>query len=248
MTGLVIELQRDALNEEIKVSNLLRKALLISKKLGIVEIEYWLNNELNGYSTLCEVPEYRLYDSHFNYCGNSDLLLDWSISEVERAYSITGELDLIKVLNRVRNNILNWTSELEQQGILGEGMSFSTEEKTKAKHITYQIINNIGSMHNSQLQQDSAHANQTLNVTENNTADLKKFVDELKKSVDSFQLVETQLQKLNKHIGILENQSELAKPDSVIIKESGRTIRNIIEGATGSTISTAVVSYFHLFQ
>jgi len=35
MTGLVIELQSDALNPNVRVSDLLRKALVISKKLSV---------------------------------------------------------------------------------------------------------------------------------------------------------------------------------------------------------------------
>jgi hypothetical protein len=148
----------------------------------------------------------------------------------------------------VKNKIFEWALELEQQSILGEGMSFSNEEKTKAHQTTYQITNNIGSMHNSQLQQDSAHATQSLNITETNQADLKKFVEELKSSLDSLQLAQEQKQELNEHIAILESQSKSTKPNSVIIKESGRTVRNLIEGAMGSTISSGLVAYFHLFQ
>lgn len=39
MSGLVLELQRDSLNKDISVSDLLRKALMVSKKLAIPEIE-----------------------------------------------------------------------------------------------------------------------------------------------------------------------------------------------------------------
>jgi hypothetical protein len=36
------------------------------------------------------------------------------------------------ILDAVRNTILNWALKLEQEGILGEGMSFTSEEKAKA--------------------------------------------------------------------------------------------------------------------
>jgi hypothetical protein len=44
-----LELQRDALERSIAVSDLLRKALVVSRKLGIDSIQEWLNSELNGY-------------------------------------------------------------------------------------------------------------------------------------------------------------------------------------------------------
>jgi hypothetical protein len=63
MSGLVRELQLDALKNDIKITDLLRKALFISKKLDldITFIENWISRELNGYSGLKnkEIPNYR---------------------------------------------------------------------------------------------------------------------------------------------------------------------------------------------
>ena len=57
MGGIVLELQRDALTPEVDVITLLRKALLISKKLSLVDFESWINKELNGYSDDDQVPD-----------------------------------------------------------------------------------------------------------------------------------------------------------------------------------------------
>ena len=54
MGSLIIELQRDALNEAISVPNLLRKAFIAAKKLKIQEFEKWIELELNGYDRLAE--------------------------------------------------------------------------------------------------------------------------------------------------------------------------------------------------
>lgn len=59
MDSLVLELQRDVLDRTIHIPDLLRKALLVSRKLKIKDIEEWLDNELNGYE-LRSVPSYRL--------------------------------------------------------------------------------------------------------------------------------------------------------------------------------------------
>lgn len=59
MDSLVLELQRDVLDRTIHLSDLLRKALLVSRKLKIKDIEEWLNDELNGYETR-SVPSYRM--------------------------------------------------------------------------------------------------------------------------------------------------------------------------------------------
>lgn len=58
MDSLVLELQRDVLDRSIHLPDLLRKALLVSRKLKIKDIEEWLNDELNGYQTNT-LPSYR---------------------------------------------------------------------------------------------------------------------------------------------------------------------------------------------
>ena len=59
MSKIVIELQRDSLDASIKVEDLLRKALAVSIKIGIPEMEKWLDLELNGYNPKDNIPEYR---------------------------------------------------------------------------------------------------------------------------------------------------------------------------------------------
>ncbi len=43
----------------VGVADLLRKALLVAKKLGLGEFEKWVSKELAGYETVAEIPDYR---------------------------------------------------------------------------------------------------------------------------------------------------------------------------------------------
>ena len=43
MEGLVIELEKEALDEKISVESLLRKAYLVARKLKLKEFEDWIN-------------------------------------------------------------------------------------------------------------------------------------------------------------------------------------------------------------
>jgi len=58
MGSLVLDLQRDVLDRTIHITDLLRKALMVSRKLKITDIEEWLSDELNGYNGK-PVPSYR---------------------------------------------------------------------------------------------------------------------------------------------------------------------------------------------
>jgi hypothetical protein len=59
MPSLVEELQRDSLNADVSVSDLLRKAKTIAVKLDLPDLEKWVENELNGYPP-GDVPKYRI--------------------------------------------------------------------------------------------------------------------------------------------------------------------------------------------
>ncbi len=59
MSSIVTELQNEAINSDIDLSQLLRKSYVVAKKLEIVEFERWINFELKGYDSADNVPEYR---------------------------------------------------------------------------------------------------------------------------------------------------------------------------------------------
>src|SRR5574338_44709 len=60
MTSLVLELQRDALDPDVSISSLLRKAHVVARKLDVREFQQWTSNALDGYPDRAPVPEYRV--------------------------------------------------------------------------------------------------------------------------------------------------------------------------------------------
>lgn len=61
MTGIVLELQKEALESDSDILSLLRKSYTIAKKLKLNEFERWVHNELNGYTDMPNesIPIYR---------------------------------------------------------------------------------------------------------------------------------------------------------------------------------------------
>lgn len=55
--GIVLELEREALDDNISIESLMRKAYLVARKLNLSEFEEWITQEQNGYKD--QVPEYR---------------------------------------------------------------------------------------------------------------------------------------------------------------------------------------------
>ncbi|CAK1746763.1 AbiTii domain-containing protein [Vibrio crassostreae] len=291
MSGLVLELQKDALDPTVNVSVLLRKALVVSRKLSIADIEVWLNNELNGYSVSSDqIPDYReikgevkVFNPYHGFQplhiqsqpiadelskrkigqsvgeldsilegGSNDLrvpfdqstknqIMEWMDYPLEPTL-VAQKTSVISILESVRNEVLNWALELESKGVIGDGMSFSKEEKQAASNVTYQVTNNIQNMTNSQLQQDSAGASQTLTVNESGVDNLKEFIEQFNKYSTQLEIDAPLKEELQAEVSTVEVQLNSPKPKPAIINESVKTIRNILEGISGSLIASGLLT------
>ncbi len=94
MPGIVIELQRDALDKSIRTSDLLRKALLVARKLKITDLESWVLSELNGYSDtdIASFPAYRWVSGEiksFNPYNGMWMPIIFSVSEADVHHALT---------------------------------------------------------------------------------------------------------------------------------------------------------------
>lgn len=59
MKSLVLELQREAMNPDSRLSDVLRKAIVVATKLKIQDLRVWVELELKGYSNDEKIPSYR---------------------------------------------------------------------------------------------------------------------------------------------------------------------------------------------
>ena len=208
MSGIVIDLQQQALSSEIDVLVLLRKAYLVARKLDLKEFEEWVSNEQNGYRTL-DVPTYRVVRGEVKawnpYHGWIPVIFDYDsgLTEHKVTDSLANIVELTKdsnkgecivnfppeinnilsksapfqtkyslqisknhlynIIEQVRNKILDWAITLEENGIIGEGLTFSDDEKKIAKENS--VINNYtnnfySSVSDTQIQQDTTDSHQ----------------------------------------------------------------------------------------
>jgi hypothetical protein len=59
MVSIIEQIQRDALDRTVRVSDLLRRVKLAATKLGLGVVEDWVECELNGYKD-AQLPDYRI--------------------------------------------------------------------------------------------------------------------------------------------------------------------------------------------
>lgn len=147
-----------------------------------------------------------------------------------------------KILDSVRTIILDWTFRLEADGIVGEGMSFSKEEKEKAQSITYNIKNYIQGAVQSQIQIESVASTQNFVVTQFELSRLKEVIQALRDSEGEIDLEENAKAELAAEIQTLEAQAASPKPKTSIIRESLLSVKSILEGAAGSLVASGLLN------
>lgn len=294
MKSLVFELQSKVLNSSSTVSDLLRTALIVARKLDVTEFEAWVTLELNGYADHDDdVPKYRKLQAALKvwnpYHGWQPLFTadakmheqlarsDMSQSIVELETLLCGKsrsfysnfspdlerrlmqnmevamrparevsrVQIAGIVERVRNLILDWALRLEKAGVLGENMTFSSEEKAKANEVTvtYNVENQtvIHGMSNSQVQQGTNHSSQAFAQHQGveETA-IASFISELRKQLDTLGLSDDARQEIEADIVTVEVQGKSPKPRSAIIKEALKSIRSVLENAAGGSLAGAM--------
>lgn len=212
MPALVLELQKEALSNEVGLTDLLRKTYFVARKLKVKELEEWVNHELHGYPLGTEVPSYRTITGTVKmwnpYHGWQNVMFQDSeimkalstrqssqaASEIEHIlqnfksggqitmdYPAETACDLMeavgldlrpslhispsqmhRILDSIKNLILNWALKLEEDGILGDDFSFSDSEIQKAAQANYNVTNIYGNVVDSQIQQGTSGSKQQI--------------------------------------------------------------------------------------
>ena len=299
MNSIVIELQRDALNRDVPVTDLLRKAYVVARKLKITEFEGWLSKELEGYTEDSEIPEYRevtgevkawnpyhgwqpiffeepqiaetvskrnnaqriaeienlLKSISDNKGGNLQIpfapeqqnIICKAIGRQTQVTLMTTDSGLVRIIDAVRNIVLNWAIQLEEDGILGEGLAFSEAEKNKVEQHSYNVNNFYGEVTGSQIQQSSTDSVQTQEIKDFSTENVNNFISSLKENLSDIELDDEASKELDAEISTVEIQIASPKPKKGIIKESIGSIRRILEGASGGAIAQLLIQLGALF-
>ncbi len=132
MVAIVLQLQQDALDRDVLISDLIRKALVVAKKLNLEDFERWISDELNGYGD-GDVPEYRVIPGQVRWwnprLGWQPLLIeDNAIAEglsKRGCGQAVGELEYL--IRSDGDGGLQIPLPLDVQRILSKGMGYETQ-------------------------------------------------------------------------------------------------------------------------
>jgi hypothetical protein len=180
----------------------------------ISQIESLIENTKNANSSLVTMPP-----------GLDNLLRSYDYIPYEMAIHIDPS-QAHGVLEAVRNVVLNWSLKLEEDGILGEGVTFSQEEKQIAAQHDYSGFTQIINIGQSQMQNSSSESQSNLEAFNNDlrNANVANFAN---------QVTDNARQQANQYNYSLEQRQTLA--------EAATEIQELLEQLS-KTYSTETVS------
>ncbi len=293
MKSIIQELQAGATDSKNSVTELLRKAKIVSSKLNLLDFLNWINYELSGYFDIKkeDVPSYRfiigepkawnpyhgwvpiLFDDSKMQTLISEVPIHQPVGELEHLYNsgsgqihvpyppelqqilrdafnfktkytlTTQRTTVAGILDAVRNAILDWSLRLEKEGILGEGLSFSEEEKEKAHdaktivHIN-KIDNFVGNM-GTMTDHSSISIKQ---INESKLEDIKNLAEQIKKYIDEAGLNKDDKTEVNRNLQGLELEIVKDNPEPSKISKFLSSIKRVFEGVTGNVIAQGIIA------
>lgn len=147
MNGIVIELQKEALDEQISVESLLRKAYLVARKLKLSEFEEWINNEQNGYEG--EVPDYRMvkgdYRAWNSYRGWIPVILTPKTGKFMSSMPIHQSVSALSEIYMSNNSSIQFSLSAEMNDLLNKSTNgFDTVYSfNSSKSEIYRVLSTI---------------------------------------------------------------------------------------------------------
>ncbi len=108
-------------------------------------------------------------------------------------------------------------------------------------------IINIQHMEGSQIQQGTTKSSQTGTFSFGHINALPVFITTLKSSLKDLHLQVDDMAEVVADVETIESQLKSSRPKGTILHESLKSIRNILEGATGSVLATNLLNQLAVF-
>jgi AbiTii len=145
---------------------------------------------------------------------------------------------ILGIFDAVRNLVLNWSLELEKAGVLGEGMSFTAQEKREAVAVTNQyIIQNAGIVGNVSDEAKVTNVQIALSVLDHEA--VQSFAAQALTALGQLpHETQAELEPMLKNI-----QSEIgaAKPKESTLRGLLSSVRTVAEGASGNLVAAGII-------
>lgn len=149
-------------------------------------------------------------------------------------YKVVGQSQVAGILGSIRNRVLDWALELEKNGVTGENMTFSAEEKEKAAQNIHITNNNV----QGNMQGTVGQSGGTINQVNTMTIEAGSF-DSLASYLRGHEIEEADIQSLEQSIVADGDVKDPKKFGSRVSTWMGNMMAKAASGAWGVGIGAA---------
>lgn len=166
--------------------------------------------------------------------GHRNILMSWMEIPLEPVLLISPS-QIENILNQVTSMVLNWSLELEAQGIVGEGMTFKPEDAAKATAVTNNIftqnVGQIGDNSDNAVTRISQRSYGVQNV------DQRKLYDFLQQAIPASDMLPEDIREEVKCKLIeVQNSDSHEKQGSIL-----QSVKTVLEGASGNLAASGML-------
>ncbi|MDD4754137.1 MAG: hypothetical protein PHT78_13010 [Desulfitobacteriaceae bacterium] len=182
----------------------------------------------------------KLYDTTD---GNSAYMVDmWELGTelgFERV-KILNVVDYLTDEGLIEPKALGGGIAITHYGIIEIEEAQSSPDSPTQHFLPLNVIH-IENMNNSAIQQGTSYSTQSINFDTDKTEDLKKIINEIENIKEQITLDRLVSDELASEIDTLKSQIKSPKPKNIIVKESLKTIRSILEGVAGNAATPLII-------
>lgn len=147
----------------------------------------------------------------------------------------------VGILHAVRNILLDWTLSMEREGIVGENLIFSSEDRRKSSVVTEKTVNNFNIGHVGALVQNAqgsivqGSAASSLDIN-----DVRKLVEDMERLLPAAALNKDTEAQVSDALDGLKDASKGMHPDKSRIRKGLELLKGVMASAGETILKTAV--------
>jgi len=116
-----------------------------------------------------------------------------------------------------------------------------SDPDSPTRHFLPVNVIHIENMNNSAIQQGTSYSTQTNNFNVDKTGDLKRIITEIENIKEQITLDRLVFDELVCEIDTVKSQIKSPKPKNIVVIESLKSIRSILEGVAGNTVTPIII-------
>lgn len=175
--------------------------------------------------------------------GSSSLIVNmWKLGNeinLERK-DVSNIIDYLKGEYLIESKTLGGGISITHEGIL-EIEELHDSPNNPTEHFPAINVIHVENMNNSAIQQGTSNSNQSVLFESGKSDDLHKLILEIEKIKSDLKLKQVDADEFESEFETIKSQSKSPKPKRLIISESLKTIRNLIEGVAGNAIAPGII-------